>query len=138
MQVPVLAVVALVPVLITPNLLFYFDITPKIVVLLLSVSAMLCFCDRNVNNIRALLETAPGRWFVALLGASWLSAAVSTALSTQPQLSLNGSSWRRYGLASDTALLLFAYPDFYHESPHNMFPDALTAQGMMGMLPGMG
>jgi len=27
-----------------------------------------------------------------------------------------------------------AYPDFYHESPHNMFLDALTAQGAPGLL----
>jgi tetratricopeptide (TPR) repeat protein len=27
-----------------------------------------------------------------------------------------------------------AYPDFYHESPHNVFLDALTAQGAIGLL----
>ena len=27
-----------------------------------------------------------------------------------------------------------AYPDFYHESPHNIFLDALTAQGSLGLL----
>jgi O-antigen ligase len=27
-----------------------------------------------------------------------------------------------------------AYPDFYHESPHNIFLDALTAQGVTGLL----
>jgi tetratricopeptide (TPR) repeat protein len=27
-----------------------------------------------------------------------------------------------------------AYPDFYHESPHNVFLDALTAQGAVGLL----
>jgi len=27
-----------------------------------------------------------------------------------------------------------AYPDFYHESPHNVFLDALTAQGALGLL----
>ena len=26
------------------------------------------------------------------------------------------------------------YPDFYHESPHNIFLDTLTAQGMLGLL----
>ena len=27
-----------------------------------------------------------------------------------------------------------AYPDFYHESPHNMFLDALTSRGLLGLL----
>jgi O-antigen ligase len=107
MLLPVFAVVALVPLLITPGLLFYFDITPKIVVLLAGVSVMLLFCNNNVNNVRTLLREGPGRWFAALLGAEWLSAVVSTVFSTQPQLSSNGSSWRRYGLVSETALLVF-------------------------------
>lgn len=28
-----------------------------------------------------------------------------------------------------------AYPDFYHESPHNLFLDVLTGQGIAGLLP---
>ena len=28
-----------------------------------------------------------------------------------------------------------AYPDFYHESPHNIFLDALVSQGVVGLLP---
>jgi O-antigen ligase len=31
-----------------------------------------------------------------------------------------------------------AYPDFYHESPHNMFLDALTSEGILGLLPLLG
>jgi len=107
MLLPVFVVVALVPLLITPGLFFYFDITPKIVVLLAGVSVMLLFCNNNVNNIRTLLNSSTGRWFAALLGAEWLSVIVSTALSSQPQLSSNGSTWRRYGLVSETALLVF-------------------------------
>jgi tetratricopeptide (TPR) repeat protein len=30
--------------------------------------------------------------------------------------------------------LASAYPDFYHESPHNIWLDALTSQGMLGLL----
>lgn len=28
-----------------------------------------------------------------------------------------------------------AYPDFYHESPHNIFLDALVSKGMLGLIP---
>ena len=34
----------------------------------------------------------------------------------------------------ESAELAAAYPDFYHESPHNMFLDALTSQGLLGLL----
>jgi O-antigen ligase len=108
MQALVLAVVGLVPLVITPGLFFYFDITPKIIILLFSVSAMSCFCNENVNNIRGLLKAAPGRWFATLLAATWTAALVSTLLSSERLLSLNGSGWRRYGLISETAVLLFA------------------------------
>lgn len=31
--------------------------------------------------------------------------------------------------------LAAAYPDFYHESPHNIFLDALVSKGILGLLP---
>lgn len=31
--------------------------------------------------------------------------------------------------------LAAAYPDFYHESPHNIFLDALVSKGMLGLIP---
>jgi hypothetical protein len=34
--------------------------------------------------------------------------------------------------------LASVYPDFYHESAHNIFLDTLTAQGILGLLPLMG
>jgi O-antigen ligase len=38
----------------------------------------------------------------------------------------------------ESAELARAYPDFYHESPHNMFLDALTSRGAVGLLLLMG
>src|SRR5579863_3572854 len=107
MQFLVLFTVALVPLLITPGVFFFFDITPKIIILLLDVCVMLWFCDKNVKNIRGLLSTAPGRWFAGFLTLQWTSFLISTILSTEPPLSLNGSSWRGYGLVTETAVLLF-------------------------------
>ncbi len=34
----------------------------------------------------------------------------------------------------ESVALAHAYPDFYHESPHNMFLDALTSRGIPGVL----
>lgn len=108
MQLLVLLVATLVPLVVTPRLLLRFDITPKIAVLLFGVSALLLFCKQNVRNVRMLLIMHTGRWLVAFLTAQWFVTASSTLLSQHPVLSLNGSSWRREGFLTDTALFLFA------------------------------
>jgi putative inorganic carbon (HCO3(-)) transporter len=100
-------VVALIPLIVTPGLLAYFDITPKIGILLFGVSLGLLYRRENGRNLRVLLGTRAGLWFVALLGAAWLVAAIATAFSLHPALSLNGGNWRRFGLIAWTALLLF-------------------------------
>jgi len=103
--VPLLA--ALVPLLITPGVVSYFDITPKIAILLLGVALILLYRGANASNVRALAGTTAGRLFIGLLGAEWLSTAIATASSANRALSLDGGTWRRYGLISETGLLLF-------------------------------
>jgi O-antigen ligase len=98
---------ALVPLLITPGALAYFDVTPKIAILLLGAALILLYPAENLRNVSAILGTRSGRWFATLLGIQWLSSALATVLSTHPALSLNGSNWRRLGLLSETGLLLF-------------------------------
>ncbi len=100
-------VVALIPLVITPGLLSYFDITPKIAILLFGVSLTLLCRRENERNLRVLLSTRAGQWFARLLGATWLAAAIATAFSLHPALSLNGGNWRRFGLISQSAMLLF-------------------------------
>ena len=107
MHVLVPLVIALVPLLITPGLLSYFDITPKIALLLLGLSLSLLYPRARISNLRALLGTRMGRWFTIFLVAMCVSSAVATAFSTHPLLSLNGGNWRRYGLLGEAALLLF-------------------------------
>ncbi len=104
--VPLIA--ALVPLLILPGVLAYFDVTPKIAFLLIGTALILLYRAQNVRNVSAILRTRLGRWWVALLAAQWLSSAIATAFSTHPALSLNGGNWRRFGLFSETALLMFA------------------------------
>jgi O-antigen ligase len=101
-------IVALVPLAITPGLLFYFDITPKIAILLFAVALMLGNCKKNVNAIQQFLKTRRGLFLAALLGAQWLALGVATLLSSNRALSLNGGNWRRYGFLTQTAVLVFA------------------------------
>jgi O-antigen ligase len=107
MHILVPLVAALVPLIITPGLLSYFDITPKIAVLLLGLALSLLYPAANLSNLRALLRAPAGRWFAALIGLTWLVGGIATAFSTYPLLSLDGGNWRRYGFVVESALLLF-------------------------------
>ncbi|MGH9613181.1 MAG: hypothetical protein ACRD4P_08900, partial [Bryobacteraceae bacterium] len=132
---------ALIPLTITPGFLFYFDITPKIIILLLSTSLMLCFCKQNVSNFRVLLAAKTGRWFVMLVSVAWLSTTLSTALSGNPVLSLNCGNWRRFGLMTETGLLLFTLMTaawlFRNRDHTRSLLRACTVAGALGALYGI-
>jgi O-antigen ligase len=106
MKFGVALIAVLLPLIITPGVSFSFDITPKIAALVLGTCAMLWFCKQHVNRIRAVARVPLGRWFMGLLAAQWISLAVAAALSFSRDVSLNGSAWRRFGLLTQTCLLL--------------------------------
>src|SRR5260370_28516227 len=88
---------ALVPLVIAPGFLFYFDVTAKIVILLLGVAAALpWFVPR-----REL------RWLYWLLSIQAASLILSSIFSGRAELSVFGSTWLRFGLITQLALLLF-------------------------------
>jgi O-antigen ligase len=94
------AILVAVPLAVTPHLLFYFDVTPKITVLLLGTAAALIVgsCRWSGSRLWPVLLCAQGMWL-----------AFSTTLSLHPELSLTGSNWRRFGFVTQAALLCFAY-----------------------------
>jgi O-antigen ligase len=93
------AVLALIALVVTPGWLFYFDVTPK-VALLLAGAAVLLLGSRRF---------AWRGWFPALLLLNALSLALSTAFSRNPALSMYGTSWRKFGLVTQVAVFLFAF-----------------------------
>ena len=102
------AVIALAPLVIAPGILFYFDVTPKIVVLLCGTcAALLCLAASDAQRTGA-------RAFAAVLGLFWLSLVFSTVFSADRALSLGGTNWRRLGLVTWTAVLLFAWMTAVH------------------------
>src|SRR6476469_5093158 len=88
----------LVALIITPGLLFYFDVTPKVVALLVGVALLICW-----PGLR------PAKALTFLIVAALLSLALSTVFSGNPALSLFGTNWRRYGAVVQAASLLFAW-----------------------------
>src|SRR3984957_12640459 len=100
-------IAALVPLLITTGVLAYFDVTPKITILLLGVALMLLQVGANSCNVRALWGATSGRWLAGLLTAEWIVFAIASLLSSNRALSLDGGSWRRLGLIPETGLLVF-------------------------------
>ena len=89
------AAIALIALILTPGLLFYFDVTPKLVVLLLASGV-------------ALLPVRRSK-LMALVMLTLASLALSTALSPNPALSFYGTHWRQYGALTQAAVLVFAW-----------------------------
>jgi O-antigen ligase len=91
--------IGLIALIITPGQLFYFDVTPKVAVLLLGTAVLLV-----VGAGRGASKT-----FSILVLLNLVSLGISTALSTRPGLSLIGTNWREFGLVPQAAALLFAW-----------------------------
>jgi O-antigen ligase len=92
-----------IPLVLAPGLLFFYDITPKLVILYCAVALALPFV-----RWRNLPATSSGRIFCALVAATFLSLAVSSIVSSRADLSVFGTSWRRFGVITQAAILLFA------------------------------
>jgi O-antigen ligase len=108
------AILALLPLTLAPGLLFYYDITPKIVLLLAGTAVGLILAWREERT------GSPGlRIFQLLLIAQAASLALSTVLSTDQALSLGGSNWRRFGLLTQAALLLFVWLAAQYAAGHH-------------------
>ena len=87
--------VAAIALILAPGFTFSFDIVPKLLILL-GAAAFAAFPLRRSRFL-----------YLAILTA--VSLAVSTALSTRPELSFFGSGWRRYGTLAQIAVLLLGW-----------------------------
>lgn len=105
----IMIVLAGVPLLIAPGFSLYFDVTPKIVLLLCGAGLAAMLPGAYLPGVQKLIANRHGRIFLLLLVTQGLSLAVSSIFSEQPALSLTGSTWRRLGLLSHSGLLLFTF-----------------------------
>jgi O-antigen ligase len=97
LQAAILGVIALI---ITPGFLFYFDVTPKVVVLLTGAGVVLLF---------GIFQARVRSWFSLLLAGSAAALVFSALLSSNPALSWFGGNWRRFGVVEQCAVLLLAW-----------------------------
>jgi O-antigen ligase len=101
------AFVALVPLILTPGLLFYFDVTPKLIALLIATAIAL-----PLLFPWPLPRAGAARWLRGLIAAQVFSLTLSTVFSRRIALSLWGSNWRSLGLIEQSVLLLFTLLTF--------------------------
>lgn len=100
-------VLALSALVISPGVFFFYDVTPKVVVLLLGCTAVIWMAPQWMTNLRLLGAHRGGRVLLAALALQGASAVLATVASTDRSLSFIGSSWRRLGLLEELALLVF-------------------------------
>lgn len=98
----------LIALILAPGYFFYFDITPKTVVLLVGTAGLLILAVRRRD-----LSGGP-QLFGMLLLLNAGSLALSTAFSVNRSLSLYGSTWRSFGAAIQSVAMLLAWLVAWH------------------------
>jgi len=98
------AIVTLLPLILAPYVLLYYDVTPKIAVILAGAAVAALLASREAP-VRSPMLRVFG--FVLVAQSVWL--AIATAVSKDRGISLGGSAWRRYGLITQSAVLLLAW-----------------------------
>lgn len=92
---------ALVAILILPGWSFYFDVTPKIVVVLSGAAVAVIACRRWTSPVPRLLK-----WFLRIMAIQAIAIVLATFVSTHVWFSVYGSTWRRSGFFAELAILI--------------------------------
>ena len=105
------ATLVLTPLLILPAYFFYYDVTPKVAVVLIgaAIGLVLFFRDPALQAVFRLWAHPVGRWLCILIAAQLVWLLLSTSFSSYPALSWNGSTWRRFGLVSQASVLAVGF-----------------------------
>jgi len=103
------AVLAFTPLVILPGIFFYYDVTPKVLVLLIAtgIGTVLLSWGTALNGVERLWTNPEGRCFTLLAAANLASLVLSTVFSQHPALSWSGGNWRRFGFVSQFAVIAF-------------------------------
>jgi O-antigen ligase len=102
------ALAALIALAIAPAAFFHFDVTPKVSLLVIGVGVLLLFSRDVLHGLNAIASREHGERFLWILGAQAAALYLAAAFSTHPILSVYGSTWRRSGVLTQTAVLAYA------------------------------
>lgn len=92
---------ALVSLLILPGWSFYFDVIPKVAIVLAG-AGMALWMPWSTTSSRRM------RWFWGILAVQGIAAVIASAASTHRWFSFYGSTWRRRGVLAELAVLILA------------------------------
>lgn len=93
--------IGLIASILAPGQLFYFDVTPKIAIVLLGAAALLLWPLGETSGAPRAFTFPAVAYFVSLAG--------SAAFSSNAWLSTFGGNWRRFGAVTQAAVLIFAW-----------------------------
>jgi O-antigen ligase len=102
---PLLAV--LVPLLITPGLLFHYDSAPSVIILAIAMAVMVTRPRSVADAVQRLWQQEAGRWLTILAVVQTVWLVLCSALSSHPLFSFYGSNWRRLGVMTILPLIIF-------------------------------
>jgi O-antigen ligase len=101
-------VAALSAILIFPGWSFFFDVVPKVAIILVGAAFVFLLPREWPADTWKGPAAKPLRYFAAIAGAQAIVILLSTVFSTHRQLSWIGSTWRRSGAIAEIAVLVLA------------------------------
>ena len=108
MRIVSAAILFSLPLAIAPGLFFFYDVTPKLLILLLgTAAALIAAAWAGVRQDAVKSPVAK-----AYLGASFIGIVLTVVASLQANdaaLAWTGSSWRRFGAAAQCAIPVLAF-----------------------------
>ncbi|HEY7337764.1 MAG TPA: O-antigen ligase family protein [Bryobacteraceae bacterium] len=141
MPIAALATSFLIPLVIAPHLLFYYDITPKVALIFMAAAAGLAFVSFRFDSLRSFAGTSLGRWYVVAAAASVAICILAASLSANRSLAWNGSNWRRYGALTECASIVAAVTICAYVAGHasrlRALMQAVCAAGLIASLYGI-
>jgi len=105
-QIVLWLALGVVPLAVAPGLFVAHDLTPKLLVLYAAACLCLAWISAWYPGMVILARSRVGRVYLWAAGLQGISLLVSTLRSPRLGLSFAGTSWRRYGLATQLAVLL--------------------------------
>jgi O-antigen ligase len=108
MAVILIALAGLLPLLLTPGILFHYDVTPKNLLLCVALAAALLRFRSVPSEVEALWRRKHGRMLTGLAVMTIVWFGIAALFSSRVQLSLTGSGWREFGVAGISALFLMS------------------------------